>query len=268
MTPEVSTTWGKGASYERYMGRWSRPVARAFLEWLAPAPRREWLDVGCGTGALVETILEAVEPAGVTGVDPAEGFVEHARRAVTDERARFQVGDAQDLPFEDRRFDVAVSGLVLNFVPDPVQGAREMARVTRPGGRVAAYVWDYAGRMEFLRRFWDAAVALREEAAAHDEGRRFPLCHPDALAAALRSGGLVEVETHALEAPTVFSDFDDFWTPFLSGQAPAPGYVATLAPADVEALRERLRSSLPTSSDGSIHLVARAWAARGRVGGV
>jgi hypothetical protein len=119
--------------------------------------------------------------------------------------------------------------------------------------------------MEFLRRFWDAAVALREEAGAHDEGRRFPLCHPDELAATLRAAGLAEVATHALEVVTVFSDFDDYWTPFLSGQAPAPGYVATLSPPDREALRERLRATLPTAPDGSIRLVARAWAARGRV---
>lgn len=156
-------------------------------------------------------------------------------------------------------------GLVLDFVPDPARAAREMTRVARPGGMVAAYVWDYAGRMDFLRRFWDAAVALREEAGAHDEGRRFPLCHPDALATALRAGGLDEVATKALEVATVFSDFDDYWTPFLSGQAPAPGYVATLGAADREALRERLRATLPFAPDGSIHLVARAWAARGRV---
>lgn len=202
--------WGKGESYDRYMGRWSRPVAHEFLDWLSAASDLRWLDVGCGTGALVGTILERAAPRSVFGIDPAEGFVEHARRALDDPRARFEVGDAQRLPLADRSVDIVVSGLVLNFVPDPVAAVREMARVATPGGRVAVYVWDYAGRMEFLRRFWDAAVALRSEAAGHDEGRRFPLCHPDSLRASLEAAGLAEVEQRAIEVPTVFSNFDDY----------------------------------------------------------
>ena len=265
MNPPISTTWGQGEVYDRYMGRWSRPVAREFLDWLSAPAGLRWLDVGCGTGALAEAILSQAAPGQVTGVDPAAGFVEHARRSLTDARARFEVGEAQRLPCEDRSFDVVVSGLALNFVPDAVKALREMNRVARPGATVAVYVWDYAGRMEFLRRFWDAAVGLREEADAHDEGRRFPLCHPDALAATARAAGLADIATEAIEAATDFTDFDDYWTPFLSGQTPAPGYVATLSPADREALRERLRATLPTGTDGSIRLVARAWAVRGRV---
>jgi len=264
MSQPISTTWGQGEVYDRYMGRWSRPVAREFLDWLAAPAGLRWLDVGCGTGALAETILSRAAPEQVTGVDPAAGFVEHARKSVADPCARFEVGDAQQLPFEDRSFDAVVSGLALNFVPDPLMALGEMRRVARPGGVVAVYLWDYAGRMEFLRRFWDAAFALREEAVTHDEGRRFPLCHPDALDAAARAAGLADVVIRAIEVATDFTDFDDYWTPFLSGQAPAPGYVATLSPADREALRERLRITLPAAPDGSIRLVARAWAVRGR----
>jgi SAM-dependent methyltransferase len=265
MSEPISTTWGQGEVYDRYMGRWSRPVALDFLAWLAAPAGLRWLDVGCGTGALAEAILSHAAPAQVTGVDPAAGFVEHARRSVVDSRAQFEIGDAQRLRLDDQSFDSVVSGLALNFVPDPAKALGEMSRVARRGGVVAVYVWDYAGRMEFLRRFWDAAVALREEAGAHDEGRRFPLCREDALAEAARGARLADVATHAIEVATDFTDFDDYWTPFLSGQAPAPGYVATLSAADREALRECLRATLPTGTDGSIRLVARAWAVRGRV---
>jgi ubiquinone/menaquinone biosynthesis C-methylase UbiE len=152
--------WAQGATYESYMGRWSRPVARVFLTWLAAPPGLKWLDVGCGTGALSHGILEASAPRAVAGMDPSAGFVGYARRQIGDTRARFVVGDARALPWREGRFDVVVSGLVLNFVSDPAAAMAEMRRVARPGATVAAYLWDYAGRMEMLRYFWDAAVAL------------------------------------------------------------------------------------------------------------
>ena len=138
-----------------------------------------------------------------------------------------------------------------------------MTRVTRAGGRVAAYVWDYAGRMELMRRFWEAAAALDPAAASLDEGRRFPVCRPEPLARLFGDAGLAEVEVRPIEVPTRFRDFDDYWAPFLGGQGPAPGYAMALDEPRRAMLREELRARLPAASDGSIPLVARAWAARG-----
>jgi SAM-dependent methyltransferase len=255
--------WASGAAYEPYVGRWSRLVAREFLKWLAVPPGKRWLDVGCGTGALSKAILDAAAPSAVMGIDPAEGFIAFARGQVVDARVRFELGDAQSLPSEAGRYDAVVSGLALNFVPRPDQALAEMVRVARPGGTVAAYVWDYAGQMQLMRHFWDAAVALDPAALELDEGRRFPLCQPEPLAALFRSAGLRQVETRALDVPTLFRNFDDYWSPFLGGQGPAPGYVMSLSEARRAALRERIRAALPVASDGSIHLIARAWAVRG-----
>jgi SAM-dependent methyltransferase len=228
------------------------------------APGGAWLDVGCGTGALTATVLAQAEPARVTGVDPSPGFVGHARATTSDPRAGFAVGDARALPLRDSSVDTVVSGLVLNFVPDPRAAVREMRRVTVPGGAVAAYVWDYADRMQLIRLFWDAAVALDPGARELDEGPRFPICRPDALAELFRTAGLSDVEAFEVEVPTVFADFDDYWSPFLGGQGPAPNYAAGL-PGEARArLRERLRASLPIGADGTIALVARAWAVRAR----
>ena len=255
--------WAVGSSYEAYVGRWSRLVARELIAWLEVAGGGAWLDVGCGTGALSQTVLGAADPAQVVGLDPSAGFVAHTRERLAGPRARFVVADARALPLAAGRFDATVSGLVLNFVPDPGTAVREMARVTRAGGRVAAYVWDYAGRMEPIRRFWDAAAALAPAAAALDEGRRFPLCRPEPLAVLFGGAALAGVETRGIEVPTVFRDFDDYWTPFLGGQGPAPGYAMSLDEARRAALRERLRAALPAGADGSIRLTARAWAVGG-----
>src|SRR5829696_937902 len=255
-TPQPTDVWASGYAYEPYVGRWSRPVAHLFLTWLDMPSGGRWLDVGCGTGALSETILEATHPREVVGIDPSADYVAYARSHVLDPRAHFDVGDARALPFAVGAFDGVVSGLVLNFVPDPAATVAEMARVARPGGTVAAYVWDYSGGMELMRRFWDAAVALDPAARDLDEGRRFgAICRPEILASLFRGVGLRRVETCAVDVPTLFRDFDDYWTPFLGGQGPAPGYAM--------ALGEDRRADLPIAADGSIPLVARAWAVRG-----
>lgn len=251
--------WAVGDAYEAYIGRWSRLVAAAFLSWLDVPPGRRWLDVGCGTGAL--TSAAPSDAASVVGVDPSPEFVASARISVP--RADFVVGDAQALPLPRGYADVTVSGLALNFVPDPGRAVAEFARVTEAGGVVAAYVWDYAEGMAMLRTFWDAAVALDPAAAALDEGQRFPLCRPEPLARLWTSAGLDDVIVRPLDVPTVFTGFDDFWQPFLGGQGPAPGYAMSLPEERRLELRELLRSRLP---DGSIALTARAWAVRGIAG--
>lgn len=270
MTPDgycervAQDTWAVGGAYEGYVGRWSRQVAASFLPWIGVPPGRRWLDVGCGTGALSDVVLAAAGPAEVVGVDPSPGFVAHGRAQLADPRVRFMVGDARSLPFPDGRSDAVISGLVLNFVPEPAAAAAEMARVATPGGTVAAYVWDYAEGMAMMRYFWDAAAALDPAAAALDEGPRFPVCQPEPLRALWAGAGLAEVAVEAIDVPTVFRDFDDFWTPFLGAQGPAPGYTMSLAEDRRAALRDLLRDRLPTEPDGSIALSARAWAVRGR----
>jgi SAM-dependent methyltransferase len=256
-------TWAAGAAYEPYVGRWSRLVAREFLAWLAVPPGGHWLDVGSGTGALSQTILEVAAPRAVRGIDRSGTYVAFARAQVRDGRASFEAGDAQELPVSSSDYDAAVSGLVLNFVPQPERMVAEMARAARPGGAVAVYVWDYGGQMQLMRHFWEAAAALDPAAVELDEGRRFPLCQPERLAALFQGAGLEQVETRPIDVPTTFRDFDDYWQPFLGGQGPAPSYALALSEERRAALRERLRAALPTAPDGSIALVARAWAVRG-----
>lgn len=255
--------WDSGDVYETYVGRWSRLVAREFIDWLGIAPGRDWLDVGCGTGALSATLLATASPASVVGVDPSAGFIAVAQRRLRDTPARFVRGTAQRLPVRSGGFDVAVSGLMLNFVPAPALAVGEMARATRPGGTVALYVWDYAGQMQMMRAFWDAAMAIDPAASEHDEAARFPLCRPEPLSRLFQEAGLTEVDVRAIDIPMRFANFDDFWTPFLGGQGSAPGYAAQLSDEKRAAVRDRLRGTLPIAADGSIDLIARAWAIRG-----
>jgi len=255
--------WDMGSAYEPYVGRWSRVVARRFVEWLGPDPGGRWLDIGCGTGALTEAIVGLAEPSSVRGIDPSEGYVASAREHVPDPRASFAVGDAQGIPAEDDAFDHTVSGLVLNFVPDPEAAAVEMRRVTREGGSIAAYVWDYAEGMQMMRIFWEAAAELDAEAAALDEGARFPLCRPEPLRTLWQGAGLRDAEVQPIDIDTTFRDLDDFWTPFLGGQGPAPSYATSLTEDARAALRDRIAERLPTAGDGTIPLRARAWAVRG-----
>ena len=256
--------WSGGDAYEAYIGRWSRKVARRFVDRLAIPPGARWLDVGCGTGALTGAILERADPRSVLGVDPSADFVDTAARTQTDPRARFEVADAAVLPVADGSVDAVASGLVLNFVPDIAGALGEMRRVAAIGGTVAAYVWDYAGRMDLLRRFFDAAIAVDPSATAHDEGIRFPICSPGPLLDAFEGAGFTAVDVHPIDVPTHFRDFDDYWVPFLGGVGPAGGYAVSLDPDAQAALRERLRATLPTAADGSIDLIARAWAVQGR----
>lgn len=263
MSDQSLEQWEVGEAYERYVGRWSRRAAQTFLEWLAVPAGKSWTDVGCGTGALVGEILGRCHPEAVVGIDRSEGFIAEARRHTTDPRAQFLVGDATELPLQDATSQATVSGLVLNFVSDPTQMLREMVRVTKPGGRVAAYVWDYAGGMEMMRHFWDAAALVSPQDAELDEAQRFPLCQPAPLAALWSEAGLNAAEVREITVPTVFRDFEDYWTPFLGGQGAAPTYLASLDAQTQGQVRTVLHSRLEPSLDGTIALTARAWAVQG-----
>jgi SAM-dependent methyltransferase len=253
--------WLAGDSYEAYMGRWSRKVAPRFLDCLGVPSGCDWLDVGCGTGAISEAVLAQCEPRSLMSIDASEPFIAAARARLPDARATFRVGDAQALPAEDGSRDVVVSALVLNFVPDRVKALTEARRVSRRGGVIGFYVWDYpGGGVEFLRAFWTAAVALNPAAAELSEDRRFPFCAPDDLARLASDAGLRGIKVWAIEVPTVFRDFDDLWQPFTLGTGPAPSYCLALAPEARQQLREKLREQLAQSGDSPITLTARAWA--------
>lgn len=258
----IHDAWREGEPYERYIGRWSRLVAPEFLAWLAPPGGSRWLDVGCGTGALAAAIVASCAPAQVVGVEPSAAFAEIARRRLGD-TVRIHSSAADRLPLDDDSIDATVAGLVLNFVPDVLRALTEAMRVTRPGGTIAAYVWDYAAGMEMIRLFWDAARQEDRGAEALDEAVRFPLCRPDALARAFERAGMRHVETTAIEIATPFDSFEDYWSPFEGGQGPAPGYLASLHARARTRLRERARVLLSERPGGPGSLRARAWCVRG-----
>lgn len=263
MTNAPDDTWLTGEAYEAYMGRWSRPLARLFVEWLRPRRSANWLEFGCGTGALTSAICELCEPASVVACDPSEPFIQQTEKNIADARASFVVAGAEALPRRTGGFDAVVSGFVLNFLPNPEAALASIRERLVPEGTIAAYVWDYAEGMEFLRYFWEEAVACDARAVPFDEGRRFPLCRRPALESLFQEAGLAQIETEPLSIPTAFTTFDDYWTPFLRGTGPAPSYVATLDQPGRELLKERLRRRLPAGSDGLIQLTARAWGVRG-----
>lgn len=256
-------SWSAGATYEQFMGRWSRSLAPAFLDWLDPAPGLHWLEVGCGTGALTRAIADRAAPASLIACDPAVAFIEFARTQHRDERVTFAVAGADDFPQREAGYHRITSMLALNFFPDAPRALRRMRAALAAGGVVSACVWDYADGMEFLQRFWDAAIAVRPAAVEHDEARRFSFCNRETLTALFGNAGLQDVACDSLEITTVFSSFEDYWTPLLGGTGPAPAFVAMLGASERDALRDRLKASLPTAADGTIPLHARAWAVRG-----
>jgi SAM-dependent methyltransferase len=257
--------WRGGSAYEAFVGRWSRRVAELFVEWLGVPAGRSWLDVGCGTGALASSIMARAAPACVVAIDRSADFVARAGEELDDPRVVLLVGDAAALPLAGARMDAVVSGLLLNFLADPLTAVAELQRVARPGGTVAAYVWDYADEMRPIRAFWDAAVELAPSAREADEAVRFPLCQPDLLESLFVEAGLGAVTTRVIDVEARFRDFDDYWTPFLSGVGPAPGYCAALPADQREALRARLLARLSPSGAGPIVMNARAFAVRGTV---
>lgn len=253
-----------GDPYERYMGRWSRPLALRLLAWLAQRHGQRWLDVGCGTGAVCTAIIDHAAPTLVVGLDPSDEMLA-AAAASLGPRAVLHRAAAEAMPLGDDAVDVAVSSLVLQALPDARQALNEMSRVTRSGGTVAAAVWDCALRARFIRLFWDAATSADPRAAAHDEALLHPLCQPEVLAALFEGAGLQGVRTGAIEIETRFANFDDCWQSLLQGQGAAPAYVAGLDETARQRLRKALRARMPVGPGGATTLAARAWVVRGTV---
>ena len=255
--------WEGAAKYERFMGRWSRALARAFVAWLQVPAAASWLEIGCGTGSLTGAIGELGQPASVLACDTAPDFVRDCRERLRYPQLTVVPASPGSLPTGAAGHDAVVSSLVLNFLPDPVASLAQMREACSPTGCVAACVWDYSEGMEFLRIFWDAAVALDPEARSLHEGSRFPLCRREALHAAFVDAGLHSVHVDPITIPTAFAGFEDFWAPFVDGPGPAPTYVASLSESARDRLAERLREILAGVDDRPIPLRARAWAAKG-----
>jgi SAM-dependent methyltransferase len=252
-----------GDAYDAFMGRWSRRLAPLLVRFAAVADGDDVLDVGSGTGSLTAAVAAAAPSSRIVGVDPSAPFIALAQAHHQTDRVQFEVGDARDLRFEDASFDVTLSLLILNFIPDPDAALKEMVRVTRPGGTLAAAVWDYGEGMEMLRVFWDEATALTRGADEKDECH-MPLSQKGELAELWRTHHLKDVDETSLAIETPFLSLDDYWSPFLAQQGPAGAHVATLSAGDREQLRLRLRRRLLGGSpDGPIVLHARAWAVRG-----
>ena len=259
----MNDKWNNANLYESYVGRWSRLVASDFIGWINQGNNLTWLDVGCGTGALSDAILKLKNPKKIIGIDPSESHIQFAKEKFKlNSNTSFFAGNATNIPLEDNSIEVIVSGLVLNFIGDINKAIAEIKRVCCNNGIVCGYVWDYKGKMEMMRYFWDAAISLSEDALEKDEAVRFPICNENMLRQLFQSEGLSNIETTIIDVPTVFKDFDDFWNPFLSGQAPAPGYCMSLTEAARQKLKQKIFESLPIENDGSIHLIARAIAVK------
>jgi ubiquinone/menaquinone biosynthesis C-methylase UbiE len=258
--------FGNAEAYERFMGRWSRLVAPAFAGFASPRGDGRVLDIGSGTGSLTFSILDRNPRSQVVGIDPSTEYVAYAKsRNSFGNRASFETGDAQAMRFRDREFDAALSLLVWNFIPDPKKALLEARRVVKPGGTIAAAVWDYGDRMRMLRVFWDAVVAVDPAAAKRDE-KNMPLCRSGELAQLWRDAGLAEVREQPIEVETRFPSFTDYWESFRLGQGPAGAYVAALPPAKAETLRTEVKRRLAVASESApFSLPARVWAVRGNV---
>ena len=250
-----------GATYDRYMGRWSRIVGDVFLDWLAPERNLRWLDVGCGNGAFTEMLFERCAPAAIGGVDPSEAQLAFARAQPAAKLAKFHQGDAMALPFPDDAFDAAVMPLVIFFVPDPAKGVAEMARVVRAGGIVAAYGWDLTGG-----GFPYTALQqeMRELGVTHGMPPSPEAARLDVLQELWTGAGLQSIETRAIEVQRTFDDFEDWWQTVLTGPS-VSAKLAAMAPDVRAALKERMRAHHPADASGRVTYGARANAVKGRV---
>ncbi|MCU7550706.1 class I SAM-dependent methyltransferase [Chitinophagaceae bacterium LB-8] len=246
------------------MGRWSTLMADVFLQWLNFPYHKSWLDLGCGTGALSEAISNSCKPDRLSCVDTSSEFLSKAKEKNLP-KTDFYIGSSSNIPISDNTFDIVVSGLALNFFPDIISAFSEMKRVVKPGGTIAAYVWDYSGKMEFLRLFWDTVREIDTEGYKFDEGVRFPICNTEQLHQIFEEADLIDVESSYLDIATVFKNFDDFWNPFLGGQGPAPSYLALLSPETQEQLKSAIQKKMPIEFDGLIKLKARAIAIQGQL---
>jgi len=258
---DAGAMFSDGKVYERMMGRWSKLVGRVFLEWLNAPKNLKWIEVGCGNGAFTEELIAHCAPLEVTAADPSEGQLSFARTRPAAKLAQFRQADAQALPFPDRSFDAAAMALVITFIPDPAKAVGEMARVVRPGGLVATYMWDVAGGGLPLAPVGRALKALgKEYSRISDTAAR-----RDTMQALWQGAGLQEVETRVIRVTVNFTSFEDFCESNLVPVGPAGQVIAKMSADEVEQLKAHLRAQLPIAADGTIAYEAFANAVKGRV---
>lgn len=251
-------------AYDRYMGRWSRAIGEPFIAWVDAPKRAAWLDVGCGTGAFTELILEHGAPARVVGIDPSAQHVEHARAVVSAPQVDFRQGSALDLPFRAGEFDVVVSALVIHFLPDRRTAFREMLRVARPGGIIAGYTWRKSPTV-IDAPYGPLAHAVIEIAGEVKQSPVIPEAMPEGLRAVLVAEGYQEIAITTIAASQTFADFEEYWiSQTATFQHPVARSVAALSDADRETLRGNLRRALPAAIDGSVTYASRATAFKAR----
>jgi SAM-dependent methyltransferase len=255
--------FSNASAYENYMGRWSSLVARKVIRGLAVDDGKTWLDVGAGTGILTQVILEQASPQKILAIDISENYLSYAREVITDERVEFKVGDASQLAFDTPQFDIAIAGLVLNFVPSAEDMVRGMKEAVKGGGTVVAYVWDYTDGMEMLKHFWNAAITVDASAQAFNAATQYSLCNPDSLQSLFAQCALKDIEVTSVDIEMNFANFDDFWLPFLHAQGSVSKYLRSLDDTGRNRLQDQLRQELPINSDDTIHLTARAWVVKG-----
>lgn len=259
---EPAMRFDDSAAYERFMGRWSRAVAPLFLDWLDAPSGARWLDVGCGTGILAETVLGLCAPAAVSAVDPAPAQVQAAASGAAAGRVKFEVADARALPFADRTFDVVASALVINFIPDRPLALAEMRRVACVGGLVGGYVWDFAGE---LSPSGPLRKALRRSGAEVPVIPGTDASSPDALHTLFESAGLAQIETRVVEICLSYGSFNEFWVAQTPGYAPTTKVIAAMKESERMRLMRAVQAALPAGPNGSIEYFARAHAIKARV---
>jgi SAM-dependent methyltransferase len=249
-----------GAAYEQLMGRWSRAVGDIFLEWIAAPKNLRWLDVGCGTGVFTEQVIRTCDPAAVTGIDPSAEQLAFAQMRAGLRGAEFRVADAQDLPFPNESFDIAVMALVIHFLPDPGKAVPEIFRVLRPGGRAVSYVWDYPTGGSPTAPIAAAMKAM----GVHTPGPPSPHATTvPALEELWRTAGFERIETRKIEIPVEFGDFDAFWGSMTLPVGPAGKAIAAMSPDERARLRAVLKERTPPAADGRVVYQARANAITG-----
>jgi SAM-dependent methyltransferase len=258
MTQASAYNASDGAAYDVFLGRWTRALGERMVEF-ARFPEGMLLDVGCGTGSLTQAMAKR-DPA--VGIDIALPYVDYARKQ--DDRSRFVVGEASQLPFTGGAFAGAAAQLVLNFVADPVGALREMRRVTRKGGVIAASVWDFRGGLVYQRMLWDTAASIDPNAArVRDRLFSASLALPDGLPTLFARAGIGDVETTSLIVRMDYGSFADYWEPLLGGQGPVGAYAASLAPEMRARIQDAVRAAyLSGAPDGPRSLIAAAWAVR------
>jgi ubiquinone/menaquinone biosynthesis C-methylase UbiE len=261
---ESTIYFNDGAAYDRLMAPWSRAAGSEFLDWLAVPPGLRWLDVGCGTGAFTELVLEQSSPRDLSAVDPAEDQIAHARTKPAAKRVNFRLAEAQNLPFADDEFDVAAMALVITFVPDPAQAIAEMKRVVKPGGMIGTYVWDFLGKgntQQPLREAVEARGIAVQPTPGHVHSRL------ENLRAIFTAAGLEAVSVRPIEIDISYPNFDEYWTAQTGFANTVVQHMRKMPEAQIEDLKSHLREHLPRDKAGRI--VYRAWAnaAKGRVPG-